>query len=875
MRLRTLPLRVKLIAAMLIPLAVVGGLLGVQVNSALDQRGNAQDQRAEIDRFQAVVAYASAVGAEGRTTGGPTTTPESLVEQRAAVDAAWAIVADPATDVDPDQLARLTEISNEVADLREQAGTVPFAFRATLRVRGEEAESRSAALIARYGRLQNEVLDLFDFDRSSINDAPQAQALNEFELIERIKTNLAQEQATLLGVWSLADETLRSSEVQAIRNGTIRTDESIQIYETLASVDSRATFEKMLDSESYANYESLRIESRSAQTGDSTTKLNIADVYRRINEGNKAFDAYEATSSAAVETLSVELYQDANGALQRAAAIAVGLLVLMGVILFGLYQSIRRPLRNLTKQSRRVAEHDLPDVVNAMRRGDIETIPQIEEIEATTNDEIGDLVAAFNGMHRTAVELAAEQAASRRVVADMFVNLGRRNHKLLNRMLKGLTLLEREEQDPDKLGALYQVDHLATRMRRNAESLLILAGARQTRSWDKSVPVYDVINSSLAEVENYERVDVDTSEDELVKGEYVADLAHMIAELTENALVFSPPRSRVEITAQPSRRGFAIVVNDSGIGMPADELAAANQRIADAGVQEETPSEFLGHYVVGRLAARHGFTVELFESATGTSARILVPDAIFERVEAVDEDPYDAAELFRAPDETTLVADDAVTPQAEAIETASTDSDVNEEHDVDEDRADVVVGDHEDAVGEATANDADGDVTEDITAEIDLDATFADQVDDDLTADVDARTDETATDEKPEPVLYADASQPLVSPDAMPQRNGARLPDAEREERSDPDDHEHSIAMPPGGLPNRIPAPTINAKQRAEPETVGAGAFAVRRRKGANLPVTTISARPPAETDLGDPDAVRSSLSGFQSGTKQADKEND
>ena len=127
-----------------------------------------------------------------------------------------------------------------------------------------------------------------------------------------------------------------------------------------------------------------------------------------------------------------------------------------------------------------------------MRRGDVDAAPEIEELVAESDDEIGELVHAFNDMHRTAIDLAAEQAGSRRIVADMFVNLGRRNQRLINRLLKRLTALEQDERDPDKLAGLYDIDHVATRIRRNAESLLVLAGAPQSRRWNHPVDVYDI-----------------------------------------------------------------------------------------------------------------------------------------------------------------------------------------------------------------------------------------------------------------------------------------------------------------------------------------------------------------------------------------------
>jgi signal transduction histidine kinase len=802
MLLRTVPLRTKLIASMLLPLGVGGGFLGIQVADEIHQRSTAQAQIAEIERTQAVIAYATAVGQEGLVMGDPAASTDELTEQRAVVDAAWDKVADPALGIDADEITELLAVSDEIGALRIDVGANPFLFRS--RLSQPEAQAEATATIARFGQLRSEVLDAFDFDRTLLSDASEAQALNELLLLGRVSANLGAEQATYLAVWSVAGEPLEVGAVDAIRVTATQTNESADSYLSLASTDARNTFRRFIDSPEYVAYQELQNVAMSAQVGDSIAAINLAEVNRAITNANDAFAEIELAKSNEVSVGANQAVERATDNLVRAAALGGGLVFLVTLILLALYQSIRQPLLRLTAQSRRVAEHDLPEIVHAIRYGDADSVGEIETIEAYSNDEIGELVTAFNEMHLAAIELAVEQAGSRRVVAEMFVNLGRRNQKLLNRMLKGLALLERNEPDPDKLAALYQVDHLATRMRRNAESLLILAGATQSRSWDHAVPVYDVINASLAEVENYERVDVNASEGEQIKGEFVADLAHMIAELTENALAFSPPSARVEIVAQSTRRGYAIVVNDRGVGMPAEAMAAANELIAHAGSTEETPSQFLGHYVVGRLAARHGFTVDLLESASGVSARILLPDSVFELAERNDESG-EATELVPTPLRTVN--------EASATERGSADL-------------------YDEQTSEAS---------ELADEPVEIDAQVNEIVDDsDEPAAHVAPDEEHKVDEEALPVV--DASRPLVSPDALPQRR---------------------------------PQPKV-LETTEETQPAVTGAFGAQRRKpGANLPVTAMAPRAAVASDLGDPDVVRSSLSGFQSGTNRADTEDE
>jgi signal transduction histidine kinase len=343
----------------------------------------------------------------------------------------------------------------------------------------------------------------------------------------------------------------------------------------------------------------------------------------------------------AVQTLEADLIatsSDRATVRAKRAFFALGGTVLAALLFAGLtllsvvalYRSIRNPLLSLTKQSRHIAKHELPTTVARIRElGGEAQIEMPAPIEAKSDDEIGELVDAFNQLHSTAIELAAGQAASRRTVSEMFVNLGRRNQKILMRLLASLEKLERNERDPELLHELFKVDHLATRMRRNAESLLVLAGAKTSRSFSQAIPVADVVRSALSEVEDYERVTIDDKASALIIGTAVADIGHLLAELIENALMFSPPASPVEVLVRTGPEGLIVTVGDRGIGLSDEELRANNQQIADAALLTETPSRFLGLYVVGRLAHRHGLTVELLSGVpSGLIARIKFPESV-------------------------------------------------------------------------------------------------------------------------------------------------------------------------------------------------------------------------------------------------------
>jgi signal transduction histidine kinase len=313
------------------------------------------------------------------------------------------------------------------------------------------------------------------------------------------------------------------------------------------------------------------------------------------------------------------------------AGLAVVALVAAFVLTWLVSRSITRPLRSLTAQAKAMAGNRLPRAVMEVLQtplGEDVAVPQLEPVRVKTRDEVVEVAQALNTVQDTALGLAVEQAVLRRNIADSFVNLGRRNQNLLVRQLDFITSLERVETDPDVLANLFRLDHLATRMRRNAESLLVLAGVEPPRQWANPVPMTDVVRAALGEVEDYQRVAVRDIAPATVVGSTAADLAHLMAELMENALVFSPEDHLVDIRGhERADGGYVIGVIDTGSGMPPEAMATANRRLAAAESFTVAPSKYLGHYVAGNLAARHGIRVSLGTTtgSRGTTATIELP----------------------------------------------------------------------------------------------------------------------------------------------------------------------------------------------------------------------------------------------------------
>ncbi|MEU5990971.1 nitrate- and nitrite sensing domain-containing protein [Spirillospora sp. NPDC047418] len=252
--------------------------------------------------------------------------------------------------------------------------------------------------------------------------------------------------------------------------------------------------------------------------------------------------------------------------------------------------------------------------------------------------EIRQIAESFDRA-RGAVLVAAEgEVAARRGISEVFVNLARRNQALLHRQLSLLDTMERRTEDPSELSDLFRLDHLATRMRRHAEGLVILAGKSAGRGWRRPVPLVDVVRGAVAEVEDYPRVRVQPLPRVALLGSAVADVIHLLAEVVENATTFSPPQSPVRVTGQAVASGFAIEVEDRGLGMTEEALRAANERLANPPEFDPSDSAQLGLFVVARLAERHGITVTLRPSPYGgTTAIALIPGSLI--VEGADPEP--------------------------------------------------------------------------------------------------------------------------------------------------------------------------------------------------------------------------------------------
>jgi signal transduction histidine kinase len=329
------------------------------------------------------------------------------------------------------------------------------------------------------------------------------------------------------------------------------------------------------------------------------------------------------------------LHSSAERTVLETSGLALLALLLVLLITVLIARSMLSPLRRLKEGALDIAETGLPaevrELTDALETG---RPVHVRPIDVLSDDEIGQVARAFDQVHREAVRLAGEEARLRSSVSAMFVSLSRRSQSLLERLLRLIDSLELGEEDPERLSNLFRMDHLATRMRRNSENLLMLAGHEAPRRWAEPVPLVDVLRAASSEIEQYERVVLNIQPDVAIVGAGVADTVHLLAELLENATTFSAKTTRVTASGYvlTGGGGAVIEITDRGMGIPDQVLAELNHRLANPPVADVAVSRHMGLFAVAHLAARHAIAVQLQSSATGgTAARVHIPASLISR----------------------------------------------------------------------------------------------------------------------------------------------------------------------------------------------------------------------------------------------------
>ncbi|MGA4843246.1 nitrate- and nitrite sensing domain-containing protein [Streptomyces sp. G45] len=444
--------------------------------------------------------------------------------------------------------------------------------------------------------------------------------------VDQARELLAREDA-LLGS-ALLVRTVTKSEIRQVAD--LMAQRTLLLDTSLAQLpdDERARYERYWNGAETAR---LRDAERTlVESGPGTPRAVTSSDWNR--ESGKVLLGLEERNDAAIERLRDRARPEAVSVIvQLAVAGVVGLLA----VLVSVFLSVRigrgliRDLRRLRLEAHEASGVRLPGLLRRLAAGeqvDVETeAPRL----SYEKDEIGQVGQALNTLQRAAVEATVKQADLRRGVSEVFVNLARRSQVLLHKQLTLLDTMERRTEDSDELADLFRLDHLTTRMRRHAEGLVILSGAAPSRQWRKPVQLMDVVRAAVAEVEDYERIEVRRLPRIAVTGPAVADLTHLLAELLENATVFSPPHTAVQVLGEHVANGFTLEIHDRGLGMASEALLDANLRLAETPEFELSDTDRLGLFVVSRLAQRQRVRVSLQPSPYGgTTAVVFIPESL-------------------------------------------------------------------------------------------------------------------------------------------------------------------------------------------------------------------------------------------------------
>ncbi|WP_327044473.1 nitrate- and nitrite sensing domain-containing protein [Microbispora sp. NBC_01189] len=626
-------MRTRLLALILVPTAVAVTLGGLRVSSSIS---SAAEYRRVQDVAELVLGIgdfvhelqlerdltARYVGTDRR--GGATL---SLIhDQQSAVDAAAQRVRSKAETAG----AAFGDIGRaDLVRLRGRLDELP-ALRTTI------LESKLPALpaIEKYSQVAADALRLYDETVQGAVDEGVIAGLKSMASLARTEEEVSKQRALLAA--ALVRNRFENAEIDAFTAARAREVSERNAFLAQATAAQRQLFSDTVTGQKVDRAEYLRA------LALSLTRDGLP--LHRVEPGGQAadtwFDAITETGdqmhkvNLALAHAVITRSEEFQASDQRVAAINVALVVavllVVLVITLVMARSVVRPLRRLRSEALEVAGHRLPGLVQRLRESDSAGSQQVQPIGVLSADEIGEVARAFDEVHREAVRLAGDEARLRGNVNAMFVNLSRRTQTLVERQITLIDGLEQGEQDEERLANLFKLDHLATRMRRNSENLLVLAGQETARRWSRPVEITDVLRASLSEVEGYERVVLNFPSDVSIAGQAVNDIIHLMAELVENALSFSARDTRVVVSGNRiDGGGVMISVTDSGIGMTAEEISQANWRLANPPVVDVSVSRRMGLFVVGRLGMRHGIRVQLRpHDGGGLTAMVLLPESL-------------------------------------------------------------------------------------------------------------------------------------------------------------------------------------------------------------------------------------------------------
>ena len=608
--LKNWPVRWKVFAIVLVPLILAGAFGGLRIYSNAIEARDLQRAADRAEMVPAIVSYMTALNGAmlASSNGGDTQAAigrfdSSRAELQRRLDDSPGVPPDVRTGVTTmleGGQALLDKVTSNTIDLRDRITayapillTSEDAITGSVRVGDERIRTQTQGLTRAVGGRGQMMME-----QLLVN---QGAELPEPELRTSLVTLAGTEPSTLFGmsqVLGIGSPEAQQLQAEYVRRTALISDPAVPL----------------------------------ANNPDMTQSLQNTDqiATRMIDTTVPAVTGAVADEASAARTEAI-----------RDSAIVVGAMVLALLLVALVARSLVRPLRALRDSALRVAHDNLAREIERVRAGK-EPGP-VEPIPVHTTDEVGQVAHAVDELHEQAVYLAGEQSRLQLQVGDMFETLSRRSRSLVDQQLTLIDRLERNEEDPERLESLFKLDHLAARMRRNGANLLVLSGVTLPREQPDAVPVAAIVNAAASEVEDYTRVVTATVPDSEIAGSVAGDLVHLLAELLDNALCFSPPISQVRVSAvHTGNGGLVIEVSDIGLGMTESDLRVANTRLQSGGEVTPYTARHMGLFVVGRLAQQHGLVVRLRntiagEPNSGTTVGVYVPSELILRADMRDQ----------------------------------------------------------------------------------------------------------------------------------------------------------------------------------------------------------------------------------------------
>jgi signal transduction histidine kinase len=621
-----------------IVMALIMGLVfgGLRVAAAVDQAAQFGRVSQLANLGQQVTGLVQALQDERDETTGiiPSTTAAKTLQQwYNATDAAAASVRAPAAAIGGSfpaniqtRVATVLSVINHLGQLRSTA----------------QASQSALAVIADYSGPISDMLSLNAQIAQGTADSSLANDVQSLNSLSLAKDQAAQQRALLFNAFS--QQLFADDEQQALTTAVSVQGADLTAFHTTATAREQASFHNTVAGPLVNKAQLIEEYVLSVGSLDINSSLGIPPG---TGNGDAAPQWYSAMSDNIGKMQTVELQVARNivarsHVLQRGAeasalftailTVVILLLVLAATVVVA--RSLVRPLRRLRAGALDIATRQLPERVRLLGEAEdpAESV-EVAPIDVLSTDEIGQVARAFDQVHSEAVRLAGNEAMLRSSFNAMFVNLSRRSQSLIERLARTIDSLEQNEEDPDRLSYLFAMDHMVTRMRRNSENLLLLAGHESARKWSEPVPLADVARAAISEIEQYSRVTLNIQPGIAVSGQAASDVVRLLAEIIENATTFSPKESQVRVSAQELTSGGVLIeVSDSGVGVSYARLAEINRRLDDPPEIDASVARHMGLFAVGRLAERHGVRVRLRAgSPRGLSALVWLPDSLVER----------------------------------------------------------------------------------------------------------------------------------------------------------------------------------------------------------------------------------------------------